>query len=141
MNTNRLATNIKYYRKQKHWTQQKLAEELNISRSVIAKWENEDVLPDLPALLKLSSLFQQSLDQLLGIYSNDEQTLSDFQQLYSTKNNPTLETDENMMKIIDYLIKNPLVKEQMLQMIDLPVKRQKSVQRMLRTAITEIERL
>ncbi|MCZ0702861.1 transcriptional regulator with XRE-family HTH domain [Natronobacillus azotifigens] len=141
MNTNRLATNIKYYRKQNNWTQQKLAEELNISRSVIAKWENEDVLPDLPALLKLSSLFQQSLDQLLGIYSNDEQTLSDFQQLYSTKNNPTLETDENMMKIIDYLIKNPLVKEQILQMIDLPVKRQKSVQRILKTATTEIERL
>lgn len=141
MNTNRLATNIKYYRKQNNWTQQKLAEELNISRSVIAKWENEDVLPDLPALLKLSSLFQQSLDQLLGIYSNDEQTLSDFQQLYSTKNNPTLETDENMMKIIDYLIKNPLVKEQILQMIDLPVKRQKSVQRIFKTATTEIERL
>lgn len=137
----KLATNIKYYRKQYNWTQQQLANELAISRSVIAKWENGDVLPDLMALIKLSRLFNQTVDHLLGINSQTDQLLNDFQQFYQTNSENEPVIDENLLNTIDYLVKNPLLKEQIERLSHLSIKQQKAVQRILQTTLNEAERL
>lgn len=143
MLTNQLAVNIKYYRTQCNWTQQQLADELNISRSVIAKWESGDVLPDLPTLMKLSALFYQSIDNLLGICTTTEHTLSDFQQLYATKNNGLAidSVDETSLALLDYLLKNPHLRDQLELLMTLPIKHQKAVHRILKTSISELRRL
>lgn len=63
---------IKYLRKQKGWTQDDLARELNISRSAIAGWEapSKANFPDMDTLLKLSNIFNVSVDYLLGSSDN-----------------------------------------------------------------------
>src|SRR5690625_7210345 len=75
-----LATNIKNYRNQYDLTQQQLADKLKIYRSVVAKWENGDVLPDLPSMIKLSEVFSQDIVHLIGVKKHADQMLSDFQQ-------------------------------------------------------------
>lgn len=52
-------------RKQHHFSQEDLAEQLGVSRQAISRWEQGIVLPDAPNLLKLSDLFSVSVDYLL----------------------------------------------------------------------------
>ena len=57
---------LKAERKALNWTQQKLADKINTSRSNVANWENgnNEASPEL--LKKLADLFQCSTDYLLG---------------------------------------------------------------------------
>lgn len=134
-----LATNIKYYRKQREWTQQQLADNLNISRSVIAKWENGDVLPDLQSLIKLSDIFQQTIEHLTGIHPLTEHILNEFKQTYAVDYQDEQVT-EALLPILDYIMKEKLLMEQIKRMQTLPIKKQKAIHRMLKSIITETER-
>ena len=63
-----LGENIYYYRTQKNWSQGDLADALDVSRQSISKWENNLASPDLDKLLKLRSVFDITLDELvLGV--------------------------------------------------------------------------
>lgn len=141
MSIQQLATNIKYYRNQYKWTQQQLADELKISRSVVAKWENGDVLPDLPALVKLGQLFQQSIDHLLGLNKHADQLLSDFQQYYQINDEEEPLIDESLLDLISFLVKNPAFKDQIQLLSQLTIKQQRAVQHMFTTIINEIDKL
>lgn len=46
-------------------TQEKVAEELQVSRQTISNWENEKSYPDILSVIKLSDLYKISLDELL----------------------------------------------------------------------------
>ena len=61
-----LGKRIKQLRMQKAISQEKLAEELNVSRSAIAKWETDGGIPQLNNLLQLAKVFDVSLDELAG---------------------------------------------------------------------------
>lgn len=64
-----LGKNIQYLRKQKHMTQEDLALKLNVSRQAISKWEAGSSEPDINTLVKLSEIFNVSIDELIkGIY-------------------------------------------------------------------------
>ena len=39
---------------------------MNVSRQTISKWENGTAMPDLKKLTDLASLFDVSMDELLG---------------------------------------------------------------------------
>ncbi|KRG11010.1 helix-turn-helix domain-containing protein [Staphylococcus sp. NAM3COL9] len=56
---------IKEQREQKNWSQNNLAEILNISRESISKWELNKVYPSIDMLIKMSDLFDTSLDELI----------------------------------------------------------------------------
>ncbi len=60
-----LKDKIQELRKRRNLSQEKLAEELNISRQAVAKWENGDTYPDINNLIQLSNLFNITLDRLL----------------------------------------------------------------------------
>lgn len=47
------------------FTQEEIAEELNVSRQTISNWENEKSYPDIISVIELSSLYSISLDDLL----------------------------------------------------------------------------
>lgn len=69
---------IKTLREEFGYTQQDLANKLNSSKSVIGLYENETRKPSLEILLKLSEVFNCSIDYLLGKtnirnYDKDEQ--------------------------------------------------------------------
>ena len=46
-------------------TQEELAKKLNVSRQAVSNWENNRNLPDLEMLIKISSVFVISLDELI----------------------------------------------------------------------------
>lgn len=60
-----LKDKIQQLRKSKNLSQEKLAEELNISRQAIAKWERGETLPEINNLIQISNKFNVSLDRLL----------------------------------------------------------------------------
>jgi transcriptional regulator with XRE-family HTH domain len=62
-----LAKRLKELRKERKWTQQKLAEKAGLSFNAITKIEQGAALhPTLKTLLKLSDAFDISLDELVG---------------------------------------------------------------------------
>lgn len=56
---------IKKYRKLCNFSQEELAEKIYVSRQTISNWENGKSYPDIDNLLRLSSLFEISLDTLI----------------------------------------------------------------------------
>lgn len=60
-----LAEKITQLRRQKGWSQEELANRLQVSRQAVSKWEGGASIPDLDKILKLSELFCVSTDYLL----------------------------------------------------------------------------
>ncbi|MCY7128046.1 helix-turn-helix domain-containing protein [Streptococcus mutans] len=56
---------LKTARQQSHLTQEAVANLILVSRQTISNWENEKSYPDIVNLIKLSDLYQISLDTLL----------------------------------------------------------------------------
>ncbi len=53
-------------RRAQGWSQEELAERLDISRQAISRWENGTALPDVQNVLQLSKLFCVTTDYLLN---------------------------------------------------------------------------
>ncbi|MCR5596399.1 MAG: helix-turn-helix domain-containing protein [Lachnospiraceae bacterium] len=60
-----LADKIIELRKKNGWSQEELAEKLDVSRQSISKWESAQSMPDMNKILKLSEIFGVSTDYLL----------------------------------------------------------------------------
>lgn len=56
---------LKEARMQAGFTQEKVSEEIQVSRQTISNWENEKSYPDIISIIKLSDLYEISLDELL----------------------------------------------------------------------------
>lgn len=56
--------NIKKLRLKNNWSQQKLAEKLNVSQQTIAKWENEKCFPRSELLPVIASIFNCKIEDL-----------------------------------------------------------------------------
>lgn len=52
-------------RKEQNLTQEQFAEILKVSRQSVSKWERDDAYPDTEKLIRISKLFDCSLDYLL----------------------------------------------------------------------------
>lgn len=52
-------------RKQKDFSQEELANRLNVSRQTVSKWEVGESTPDMEKLVAISDLFGVSLDELV----------------------------------------------------------------------------
>lgn len=61
----KLAEKLFELRKEKGWSQEKLAEKINVSRQSISKWESGQVLPEIEKIIELSKIFQVTTDYLL----------------------------------------------------------------------------
>ena len=72
----KLSEKIVTLRKQKGWSQEELADKLNVSRQAVGKWETETALPEVDKILQLATLFDVSTDSLL----NDDVQLPQTQQ-------------------------------------------------------------
>ena len=58
--------NLINLRKQKGWSQDDLADNLNLSRQAISKWENDTSKPDIDNIKKISKIFSVTIDDLLN---------------------------------------------------------------------------
>ena len=59
-------------RKGRELTQEQLAEQLNVSRQSISKWESGQVIPEVEKIVELSKAFNVTLDYLLKPSEIDE---------------------------------------------------------------------
>ena len=64
------AVRLRMLRKQRHMTQEDVAEVLNLHRTSYTKYETDQSAPDQACLKKLAGLFEVTVDYLLG--QNDE---------------------------------------------------------------------
>ena len=74
---------IKALRKEEGMTQRQLSEKLGVSVSSVRAYENQMDMAPSDILLKLSAIFQVSLDYLVG--RQDEVVLSNFRRLPSAQ--------------------------------------------------------
>lgn len=58
-------TNLKFLRKQKGWTQEEMANELDIKRSLVGAYEEGRAKPNYELLVQLGKLFTVSIDRLI----------------------------------------------------------------------------
>ncbi len=56
---------LKDARMKSRFTQETVAEKINVSRQTISNWENEKSYPDIISVIALSDLYSTSLDDLL----------------------------------------------------------------------------
>ena len=61
-----LGKSIFEQRKKRGWTQEELAEKLDVSAMAVSKWERGISVPEIGVVCKLSDRFQVSVDELLG---------------------------------------------------------------------------
>ena len=66
-----LSENIYLFRTDKHMSQGDLADALDVSRQSVSKWENASAVPELDKLIKMSRIFDVTLDEL--VYGKTEQ--------------------------------------------------------------------
>lgn len=57
---------LKAIRKQSGMSQEKLAEQIGVSRQAITKWETDAGIPDIANIMAISALFDISIDELLS---------------------------------------------------------------------------
>ena len=70
-----LPEKLKEYRKKNHYSQEQVAEHMNLSRQAISNWETGKAYPDLDNLVMLSELYGTPVDVLLG-----EEVISDMNE-------------------------------------------------------------
>ena len=60
-------------RRKAGWSQEELAERLNVSRQSVSKWESAQSMPDIDKIVQMSSLFGVTTDYLLKDGRDDPQ--------------------------------------------------------------------
>lgn len=60
-----LSENLQFLRKEKNITQEQLAEQLEVSRQSVSKWESGASFPEMEKLLQICSMFHCSMDALM----------------------------------------------------------------------------
>ena len=87
-------------RKQKGFSQEELANRLNVSRQTISKWEIGESTPDMEKLVAISDLFNVSLDELVKGQESEPAGASEHivkSELYSDIKEHVL-TEDNKVK-------------------------------------------
>lgn len=95
--------NLKELRSSRSLTQEKLADCLGVSFQTISKWERGDSFPDITMLPVISSYFNISIDDLLGVnQAKNEEKITDLIEEYDnlSDSSPTRKEMIEKMKLI-----------------------------------------
>lgn len=86
-----IANRLVALRKENNLSQEALAEKLGISRQAVSKWERAEASPDTDNLIALAKLYHVSLDELLKIHEEEENTDDLFKeiQIWQQESNET----------------------------------------------------
>lgn len=75
-----LKDNIRYFRKQKGFTQEELAIRLGVVRQTVSKWEKGLSVPDAEQLSRLAEIFETDTSELLGATPPKDQSREEITQ-------------------------------------------------------------
>lgn len=85
-----LADKITNLRKKMGWSQEQLAERLDISRQSVSKWESGASVPELDKIIKMSDLFAVTTDYLLKEEMNEKSGESTYEEAAGTPSTESL---------------------------------------------------
>lgn len=105
MNIQLVSKYLQLLRKEHDFTQEDLAQELSISRQAISKWETGNTIPDWETFLKLSKLYNISINDMLEPQI-EPNIIKDFEQI-------TEIPEIDIKKILGYFTVNDIVKASM----------------------------
>ena len=71
-------------RKENNYTQEQLADVLNVSRQSVSKWESDLAYPETEKLIKISELFNSSLDYLMKDTNENDTSKNDTNNICSS---------------------------------------------------------
>lgn len=77
MNMDKIGSFLKKMREEKGYTQDELADKIPIGRTAISKWERGVTIPDPIVLVKISEIFNISINEILKGEKNIQNTTSD----------------------------------------------------------------
>ncbi|MFG6377722.1 MAG: helix-turn-helix domain-containing protein [Lachnospiraceae bacterium] len=80
MNMDTISRYLQLLRKSHNYTQEDLAKRLDISRQAVSKWETGTAIPDLEILLKISKLYDITINDILEP-NIQPQRITDFEQI------------------------------------------------------------
>lgn len=80
MNMNMISKYLQFLRKSHNYTQDDLAKILDISRQAVSKWETGTAIPDLEVLLKISKLYNITINDILEP-KVEPKRITDFEQI------------------------------------------------------------
>ncbi|GEO68270.1 helix-turn-helix domain-containing protein [Levilactobacillus acidifarinae] len=93
---NQFPQQLKKLRKSTNTTQDDLASQLFVTRQAISKWESGDSTPDLTNLIKLTDIFNVSLDTLVFGRDNQEPKVDAHEFVFDPKRNRYVRRFGNM---------------------------------------------
>ncbi len=70
-----LADKIIRLRKKNGWSQEELADKMNISRQAVSKWERDLSFSDISSIPKLAEIFEVSVDELIQVKTETKENL------------------------------------------------------------------
>ena len=97
-----IGSKIRQSRKEAKITQEQAAEALGVSRQTISNWENEKSYPDIISVLKMSDLYNVSLDYLL----KGESAMNSYVEYLDESTNVVKNRDRfsKLILILSYLV-------------------------------------
>ncbi|WP_027701288.1 helix-turn-helix domain-containing protein [Metaclostridioides mangenotii] len=90
-------------------TQEKVAEGIQVSRQTISNWENEKSYPDIISVIKLSDLYNISLDELLKGDSNMMKYLEESTNVVSSNKKLLMAIGLNVLLMILFIFFNGMI--------------------------------
>ncbi|MFQ6861091.1 MAG: helix-turn-helix domain-containing protein [Beduini sp.] len=90
-------------------TQEMVADQLQVSRQTISNWENEKSYPDIISIIKLSDLYQISLDELLKGDSKMIQHLEESTDTVNSNRKLIMAIGINIFFLILFVLFNGLI--------------------------------
>lgn len=103
-----LADKIMQLRKKNGWSQEELAQKVNVTRQSVSKWESAQSIPDLEKILQLSKIFGVSTDYLLkddigdNEFANLQEDTGDIRRVSLAEANEFLNIKESVSKRIAF---------------------------------------
>jgi transcriptional regulator with XRE-family HTH domain len=104
---NKLAENIRAFRKQRELTQEQLSEVLGVTVGAVHKWETRLSTPDLGLIMEMADFFNVSVDTLLGYEMKDnglDATIKRMQECISTLDPDGLTEAEKALKRFPHVL-------------------------------------
>lgn len=109
----KLSEKIQYLRKEHGLTQEQLAEQCNVSRQAITKWEPDIAIPETEKIIFLSKLFMVSIDELL----KDELDIIGVKEVSSCGKSLVIDSNSGLYEGV--LIKESIVDENILDLLEI----------------------
>ena len=96
--------NLKLLRKQKGMSQEALAQQLNVVRQTISKWEKGLSVPDAELLTRIAELFEVSVSELLGARIEEEKNVNEIAVQLALLNEQLAHKSNRTKKVLKYAL-------------------------------------